>query len=388
MQKYRIDFALIVLTGNLTRYKTIRPLVEQDANVISRWYPIRTWLPDDPLRIFPGALRIRLRHALDTWRLVLLPPADAVIMHAFETYTLYSVMRWLLRRKTMLINNPDGGLPAAQPGIRGWHRRVAIRSTALFVPWSRSAAALISMAYPDIPRERICVIHPGINLERWPLRVDPPATDRFRILFVGGDLKRKGARTLLDAFESGPADHCELHIATQSAQPSNDFDEYRMRAERNPHIHLHLNLTPNSPELQRLYGESDIFVLPTDQDYSSLVSLEAMATGIPVITTSVGGIPDIVIDGETGLLIPPRDPDALVAAVERLRSDTALRAKLVRQGRAHVEAHFDAHKNTQRLLTLTKALIDVRRGISMSDVPLEHTVDSTSGNRSTAATYI
>jgi len=68
--------------------------------------------------------------------------------------------------------------------------------------------------------------------------------------------------------------------------------------------------------LRALYRDADTFVLPTTLDMSSWVALEAMATGLPVVIAPHGGIPDIVIDGETGLLISPRDPQAVIDAVE------------------------------------------------------------------------
>ena len=65
--------------------------------------------------------------------------------------------------------------------------------------------------------------------------------------------------------------------------------------------------------------------------------LEALAVGTPVIATAVGGIPEVLSDGENGLLVPPRDVDAITAAVERLARDSALRGALAEAGRASVE---------------------------------------------------
>ena len=150
-----------------------------------------------------------------------------------------------------------------------------------------------------------------------------------------------------------------MHLATQSGYITPAI-ERRIRAT--PGVTLYLDLTPGSEQLQGLFRESDIFVLPTNQDVSSFVALEAMATGIPVIICPYGGIPEIVLDGQTGLLIPPKNPAAIIAAVERLQGDRALYGRLIRQGRAHVERHFDAAANTDWLLSLTKALIDASTG--------------------------
>lgn len=355
---YRIDFALITQTGNLTRYLLMRPIVEQDRTIRARWYPIRTWVRGDWVRIFPGKLRIYARHLLDSWRFYVRPPADAAVIHAFETYRIYALLRRLLHRKVIIIQNPDGGLPGPVPGLRGWLRRLAIKETALFVPWSAFAAARIKHTYPDVPDDRFLILHPGIDLTRWRMHPQPSAHERFRILFVAGNLMLKGADTLLEAFETRLSDTCELNIATQTGYLP---EEVKTRILSNPHIRLHLDLTPGSPELMQLYQEADVFISPTNSDTSSWVALEALASGVPVIICPQGGIPEIVIHEETGLHIPPRNPPAIADAVERLRADPEFCRKLGTQGREHIEAHYDARKNTRRLLELARALIDAQR---------------------------
>ncbi|HLW00785.1 MAG TPA: glycosyltransferase family 4 protein [Ktedonobacterales bacterium] len=355
---YRIDFALITLTGNLTRYLLMRPIVEQDPTVSSRWYPIRTWIRGDWVQILPGKLRIYARHQLDSWRLYVRKPADAAVIHAFETYTIYALLRRLLHRKVLIIQNPDGGLKGPVPGPRGWLRQLAIEETALFVPWSDFAANRIKQAYPHLSDDRFVILHPGIDLTRWQMRPQPPTSERFRLLFVAGNLMLKGADTLLEAFETRLSDTCELTIATQTVYLP---EEVKARILSNPHIRLHLDLQPGSPELMQLYREADVFILPSNSDTSSWVALESLATGLPVIICPQGGIPEIVIHEETGLHIPPKNPPAIADAVERLRANPEFCKKLGLQGRAHVEEHFDAHKNTEHLLNLIKTLIDAQR---------------------------
>lgn len=359
-KRYRIDFALITITGNLTRYLTWHPLIDADERVRARWYPIRTWVMDDWLgRVpgLPGQLRVYARHFLDSRRFLFSPLADAAVIQAFETYPLYVVLCRLRfwQRMPVIVWSSDDAMREPAPGWRGWFYRHAVAHTALHAPFSAFAAERIHERYPNVPPERIVRLHPGIDLSLWPLRAPRIPGKRFRLLFVGGETQRKGLTTLLDAMDAGMATHCELDIATQTVHLP---EEFRERIERMPSVRLHLDLTPNSPELRRLYVDADALVLPTNFDCSSLVSLEAMATGIPVVASNVGGIPDIIHDDETGLLIPPRDPQALVAAVERLRTDALLRERLVHQARAHVEEHFDATNNTALLITLITALID------------------------------
>ena len=81
-------------------------------------------------------------------------------------------------------------------------------------------------------------------------------------------------------------------------------------------------------DIPDLLSALDIFVLPSHSEGVSLALLEAMAAGLPVIATAVGGLPEVVTDGENGLLIPPKDPEALAQALARLLADPALAKKL------------------------------------------------------------
>jgi glycosyltransferase involved in cell wall biosynthesis len=237
---------------------------------------------------------------------------------------------------------------------------MVFRSTDLFVWWSTWADVESRANNPELASRMIC-LHPGIDLDRWPRRdAPPPPTTKLRLLFVGGDLVRKGIETLLQAFEQSLSTTCELRVATSSAHLALAPAQVRTKLATLPHVSVYCDLTPGSEELQRLYRESDVLVLPTNNDVSSWVSLEAMATGLPVIASAIGGIPDIVIDGVTGFLIPPQSPDALVRAVEVLQRDSALCARMGMQARAHVERNFDAKRSTERLLTVIKGLIDSR----------------------------
>ena len=351
--KTRIDFALITLTGNQTRYDILRPLIEKRTDIAARWFPIRTWYKEDPLRFLPTPIRMRLRHLLDTWKLYLTPPGDAIVLHVFETYYLYTAFHRFFRHRHAIINNPDGRVSISQK-----HKRYenAVAETDLFIFWSEWAAEETLTHYPHIPPQKIKVLHPGINLNEWPLRVPPPPAERYRILFIGGDLFRKGADTLLDAFEQYLQDDCELFVCTQSAYFT-DHPEIEKRLNSLAHVHVTLDKRPQSEEITHLRNTCDVFVLPTNGDTSSWVAIECMASGIPVIISPMRGIYDIVIEDETGLHIPPKDPKALADAVNRLRSDPVLYETLVVNGRKHIEANFDAEKNTERYLSLIEAAI-------------------------------
>jgi glycosyltransferase involved in cell wall biosynthesis len=96
----------------------------------------------------------------------------------------------------------------------------------------------------------------------------------------------------------------------------------------------------------------DVFVLPSWIEGMPIVALEAMAYGKPVVATPVGGTAELVVDEETGLLVPPRDPPALAAAIRRLLDDPPLARRLGEAGRARVAEHFSAEAMTRRVLAI------------------------------------
>jgi glycosyltransferase involved in cell wall biosynthesis len=94
-------------------------------------------------------------------------------------------------------------------------------------------------------------------------------------------------------------------------------------------------------DIPGLLGRAGLFILPSLNEGISLTLLEAMAVGLPVVATRVGGTPEAVEDGVTGLLVPAGDPEALAAAILRLRRDPVLARRLGEAGRRRVEQHFD-----------------------------------------------
>jgi glycosyltransferase involved in cell wall biosynthesis len=218
--------------------------------------------------------------------------------------------------------------------------RASARRCAAIVCWSQWAAHSFATDYGVDP-QRLHVIAPGVDTTWW----EPPLQrvidhDRVRLLFVGGDFIRKGGDLLLDVWQQHFHESCELHLVTRDAVSSM------------PGVRTYSSFTPNDPGLRDLYHSCDALVLPTRADCFSLASIEAMAAGLPVITTTVGGIPEIIADRRTGYLIPPDDGSALRHALEVLVETTSLRAWMGAEGRAVATAHFDATQQAQRLLAL------------------------------------
>jgi glycosyltransferase involved in cell wall biosynthesis len=118
-----------------------------------------------------------------------------------------------------------------------------------------------------------------------------------------------------------------------------------------------VRLAGERDDVAELLAEADLFVLSTRSEGLPLSILEAMAAGLPVVASDVGGVPELVVDRETGFLVPPGDPHALAAAIERLLDDPDLRGRFGAAGRARVSTHFDLASAQRAHLDLYRALL-------------------------------
>ncbi len=222
--------------------------------------------------------------------------------------------------------------------------RRAFRAASAVVAFSHWAADSIRSGH-GVEGSRIHVIHPGIRRSEFAeIASDARTCDRdaCRILFVGGEFERKGGPLLLDVFLAQfAAAAVDLDIVTHSDIPID-----------HPRVHVHRDVVPFSDRWRMLYQKANMLVVPTSRDASSHVAIEAMASGLPVVTTGIGGIPEIVVDGENGFLIEPDDGTLLAHRIGRLIGDAHLRTRMGNVGRARVERDFDATVNGSRLARL------------------------------------
>jgi glycosyltransferase involved in cell wall biosynthesis len=190
-----------------------------------------------------------------------------------------------------------------------------------------------------------------VDLFRPPVRPFQEAPRPARILFVGGQFERKGGNDLLEAMRRlGP--RAELDAVT-GAEITGVPDGVKVR--------VHSGLSPQSPELVRLYREADIFALPSRGDCMPQAVAEALASGLPVVATGVGAIPEMVSNSVNGYLVPPRDPRALGGALEALVADPRKRAAFGRWSRVFAEQEHDAGKNNRAIFALMRAVSRARQ---------------------------
>jgi glycosyltransferase involved in cell wall biosynthesis len=214
-------------------------------------------------------------------------------------------------------------------------QRWAVSALALltdrFVCVSRDSARL-AIAQGVSPRKVMC-IHNGIDVDRFHPGDNPdgPAVTVARLS------PEKELGTLLHAtvlvLRDDPAFRLEI------AGDGVCMAELRQTAEKLGVAHA-VTFLGQVRDVPGLLARAGLFVLPSLAEGISLTLLEAMASGLAVATTRVGGNPEVVQDGVTGLLVPPADPPALAAALLRLRCDAKLRQSLGDAGRRRVEQHF------------------------------------------------
>ncbi len=365
---YRFGFVMQQVLGHITAYQHFRRYVEQDATVVPTWTEVTYHQPGgsiERLPLVPAGVKGVARAALQVRGGLRAGRYDAAL---FNSQALCLFVRGYMRRVPSLIvtdvtprqfdeMGPYYGHPRSrESALSRYKHRVNVdvyRSARLIAPWSNWTKDSLVRDY-GVPEEKVVVVPPGVNVVEW---APPPAGTREaslrasgglpRVLFVGGDFERKGGSLLLDWFRTRGQGHCELDIVTRMPPT--------LPASL-PGLRLHTGLEAGDPRLTRLYHECHLFALPTLADCFGVASIEAMATGLPVVTTAVGGVPDIVADGEQGYLIQPDDRAALASALERLVADAALRLAMGEHGRRTVLARFDSRQNALRLLDLMKEI--------------------------------
>ena len=226
---------------------------------------------------------------------------------------------------------------------------------------ARLAAALVAVsedtrrAYErqGYPR-RIRVVYNGVdpspadaNGLREELRIPDDAP---LVVEVGRLADVKGQRELLEAVADLPS--------ARAVFVGDDLErggEYARELERHAAelgVSDRVVFAGQRDDAARVLAAADVLALPSWTEGLPLVVLEAMAQGRPVVATPVGGTPELVADGETGLLVPPRDPRALADALTRILRDPELRRRMGEAGRRRVEERFSAARMAQEVLAI------------------------------------
>ena len=186
---------------------------------------------------------------------------------------------------------------------------------------------------------------------------------RYRVLFVGRHIERKGIEYLIQAATRLNPDQFEIRIVGKG----NLTESLKVLAQKISPKNV-IFTGPLSPEdLQREYAQANCFVLPAivdrqgDTEGLGVVLIEAMEYGLPVVASNVGGIPDVVVDGKTGVLVPEKNPDALAQAIQKLETSREFEAALLDGAKHRIREYFDWDKIAGKQIAVYRKLIENAR---------------------------
>jgi colanic acid/amylovoran biosynthesis glycosyltransferase len=252
---------------------------------------------------------------------------------------------------------------AVEPGAWTWSLTVHGPDELAHAEQERLAekieAASFAVAISDFTRSQLMAL---VDERHWAkLRVvhcgvDPavytPATrpddGTFRVLSVGRLVSAKGHGVLLEGVAIAARNGVPIELTIVGDGPRRDRLE-ALTAELGLGEQVTFAGAIAQDRLPAMFAAADAFCLPSFAEGLPVVLMEAMATGLPAVTTGVMGIPELVVDDENGLLVPPGRADLVADALVRLARDPELRARLGRAGRARVVAAFDIRREARRL---------------------------------------
>lgn len=233
--------------------------------------------------------------------------------------------------------------------LSSWCERVAVESAAAVIAVSSGMRSDVLATYPSVPADRVHVIRNGIDtgeyapdrgtdvLERY--GIDPR---RLTVVYIGRITRQKGLPVLLRAAEHlDPA--VQLVLCAGQADTPELGTEVSGLVEHLAQIRsgvIWLEGMLRRTEVIQILSHATVFACPSLYEPLGIVNLEAMACGVAVVATNVGGIPEVVLDAQTGLLVPPNDPVLLAEAISSLVSDPARAAAMGQLGRQRVIADF------------------------------------------------
>ncbi len=266
--------------------------------------------------------------------------------------------------------------------MSSWMERTAILDADAIVAVSSGTRDDILRSYPVSP-ERVHVIYNGIDLNEYTKKASTAALTKYGVdshspyvLFVGRITRQKGVTHLVDAIRYLPP---YTQVVLCAGAPDTPEIAQEMRAKvaevkaHHPHV-LWIEQMIAKPEVIELYSHARVFCCPSVYEPFGIINLEAMACGAPVVASATGGIKEVVVDGETGYLVPfeqdpvggfPTDPDRfardLGKRIAELLADPAKCEQFARAGRRRAEEKFGWGAIAAQTIELYRSLLEKSR---------------------------
>jgi starch synthase len=338
-----------------------------------------------------NATDAKFKTALETFSLNLAQITCLSSIDIVHTHTWYVSMAGFLAKKLYNIPfvltthslEPLRAWKAEQLGsgyaMSSWMERTAILDADAVIAVSQGTRQDILRAYPEIDPTRIHVIYNGIDLEEYRQTEATDALLKYGVdpakpyvLFVGRITRQKGVTHLVEAIPFLPPD-TQVVLCAGAPDTPEIAEEMRKKVEqaraKNPRI-VWIEKMVTKPEVIQLYSHATVFCCPSVYEPFGIINLEAMACRAPVVASATGGILEVVVDGETGYLVPfeqdpvtsfPLHPERfsrdLAARITELLGDPEKARQFGEAGRKRVEAIFSWTAIAAQTIDLYKELI-------------------------------
>lgn len=294
-------------------------------------------------------------------------PIDAAIVHTHTWYTNFAgamAKRIYGSKLVATVHSLEPLRPwkreqlGAGYDLSSWMEREGLLACDAVIAVSRDMKQDILKAY-SIPTSKVTVIHNGVDPEKYHPRDGQESLAKFSIrppfvFFVGRLSRQKGIFDLIEAMKYVPQGTM-LVLATGKPDTPEIEDDLR-RAVRSADNLVWIREMLEDPDLVNLYNEAAVFACPSIYEPFGIINLEAMACETPVVASRVGGIKEVVVDGETGLLVPPSDPAKLGQAITQVIEDPKAAVRMGKAGRQHVLRNFTWDRIAERTLELYRSL--------------------------------
>jgi len=354
-RKYRFLFVSAPFSGIEVFMRNLHEVVRSDDTISAEWLFLEKEIPELISHIPPISMNWTLKGGLVARRRInTLEKKGGRFDAALFNHIVPATLIKDFRRRTPIVLSLDA-TPALLNQYAAWYldrkperswllRRLknslttrVYQNAKLILPWSIVVEKSLVCDY-GIPSSKMEVVPPGIDLKLWDC-APPDDRAKLRVLFVGADFMRKGGDILLELARKEDFREVEFDFVTNESVQHEP-----------PNTHFHRNIRPNSYEIRSLYRSASVFALPTRADLSPNAICEAMASGLPVVATDVGGISELVSNNVTGYLVPPGQPQMFARALKNLIKDRTMLISMGKSARLVAREKFNLEKNSREII--------------------------------------
>jgi glycosyltransferase involved in cell wall biosynthesis len=318
----------------------------------------------DMIRILQSLARLVSKHEIDVVQTHLLRSLDFLVLFLRYT-TCLRVVLWTFHSAKFVLAETELTkhkwlLKPKRYAHRLLYRRTLHLVNGFIAVSDQVKESMVKVIGPI--QDKITVIHNGVDVKRYGHPVDKARLcsqlglkANARLIAVVGTLREpKGHRYLVEAMATVAPQYPDVHVLF--------IGEGHLREELQAQVEeqslgQQIHFLGNRNDVPALLAASELFVLPSLWEGLSMALLEAMAAGKPVVATAVSGTTQVMIPGETGLVIPPHDSRALAGAITQLLSNPAQAQAMGRAAKQHVNMNFSAQKQADEHLALYRRLL-------------------------------